>query len=217
LGWVTTVRRRWRGRIIAAGRRRRSGPGADARRTWSHEPDYGPGVAGPTDPGSSELERILEDRTRTVTGLLEALTGEPVFADVISRRTVRAGADNALDVAPGHALAQRTAVLRGDNSWRGYLYAESLYVPERLSAEALARLEATSEPIGSVLADQGIRWAREPLPDPGPVGDPASDSGPEARQVVLGRAYRLLVDDLPAFAIREWFLRPVIDAMRHTV
>jgi chorismate-pyruvate lyase len=32
-------------------------------------------------------------------------------------------------------------------------------------------------------------------------------------EVVWSRAYRLVIDELPVFAIREWFLRSVLEAL----
>lgn len=164
-------------------------------------------------PGSSELAQVMEEGSQTVTQLLETVTGEPLYADVISRGKVKAGPDNVLDVSSGHELAHRVAVLKGRRTDLRYLHAQSIYVPERLPADVFARLEATSEPIGRTLAGAGARWAREPIAQPDPLfGFPPSDV-PDPSEVVWERAYLLLVAGVPTFAIQEWFLRPVLKAM----
>ena len=162
----------------------------------------------------SDLERTLLDSPGTVTQFLETLTGDLLIADVVRQYPVTAGTENDLGVAAGHALTHRITVLKGRTTSRPYLYAESMFVPERLPEQARAQLERTSDPIGRVLVAHGMRPGREPLPQPERVGAHAPGTVAElATEIVWSRAYRLKIDGLPVFAIREWFLRSVLDAL----
>ncbi len=162
----------------------------------------------------SELRKALIDGSFTVTHLLETLTGEPLVAEVVRQNQVRASSDNDLGVNAGHAVTRRSAVLRGCVTDLPYLYAESMFVAERLPVQVRAQLERTNDPIGRVLVAHGLQLDRQPLPQPDPLGAsaPSSVAG-FASEVALSRAYRLMSDGVPIFTIREWFLRWVVDAL----
>jgi chorismate-pyruvate lyase len=52
------------------------------------------------------------------------------------------------------------------------------------------------------------------LPQPGSLGpDALRIIGGFSSEVVWSRAYRLSIDGLPIFAIREWFLSSVLQAL----
>jgi chorismate-pyruvate lyase len=163
-----------------------------------------------TDP-REVLRRALAERP-TVTGFLEALTGEPVVADVISQRMVAPDPDDGLAVDGDRKVIRRIARLRGRGG-TAYLYADTAFVPARLPVSARRRLAHGSDPIGRVLVDEGLHPVQ--LPAAGPAtphsaGPPALEG---AEAVVWCRAYRLALGGRPVFAIREWFLRPVLDAL----
>jgi chorismate-pyruvate lyase len=160
---------------------------------------------------SSDLQRILLDSPDTVTHLLETLTGELLVADVIRQSPTRASADNNLGVTAGETIIHRAAFLKGLTTDRRYVYAESLFVSERLPEQVRSRLERTNEPIGRVLIDHRAKLEREPLAQPERL---AAHLGDYTSEVVWSRAYRLLVDGAPTFAISEWFLRAVLEAIQ---
>jgi chorismate-pyruvate lyase len=168
-----------------------------------------------TAPGPSSLPLLLRDNPDTVTHLLEALTGEPLVADVVRQYSMPAEAGNTLGVGAGQTITQRIAVLKGGVTMVPYVYAESAFVPARLPESARLQLERTSDPIGRVLAAHGLDHAREETPSPGLPGTPrALDAAVRgASAVVWSRTYRLTIDDLPVFAICEWFFRSVQDAV----
>jgi chorismate-pyruvate lyase len=166
----------------------------------------------------SDLQRRLLDNPGTVTHLLEKITGEPMFADVVRQCSIKASTDNGLGATLGRPMTQRMAVLRGHTTHLPYLYAESLFLPERLPERARAQLDRTNEPIGRVLVAYGLRTGREMLPQPGPIGaDASSIIDGFSSEVVWSRAYRLSIDGLPAFAIREWFFSSVLEALDRQV
>jgi chorismate-pyruvate lyase len=162
----------------------------------------------------SELQKKLLDGPGTVTHFLETLTGERLIADVVRQYPVSASSNNDLEVPTGQAMTHRIAVLRGLMTKRPYLYAESTFVQERLPEQARDQLERTTDPIGRVLIAHKVGLIRESLPRPElvrvdvPVTD--LDLGSE---IVWSRTYRLTLDGRPVFAIREWFLRSVLDAL----
>jgi chorismate-pyruvate lyase len=167
-----------------------------------------------TAPEPTVLPRLLRDNPDTVTHLLEELLGEPLVADVVRRYSMPAEAGNALGVAAGRPVTHRIAVLRGGATTVPFVYAESAFVPERLPDAARLQLERTSDPIGRVLAVHGLAHAREEISSDGPGRPQAMDRvAAGAAPIVWWRAYRLTIDDLPVFAIREWFFRTVQDAV----
>ena len=150
-----------------------------------------------------------------MTHFLEALTGDVVVADVIDRHVGRTGTDDALGVPPGEVVVRRWAVLTGRTTGIRYCCAESTYLPDRLPAAVCARLAETDHPIGRVLAGQGLRLDRQPMAPADPAGTVPPFVDGFSSQIVWSRIYRLLVDGQPAFVIREWFLQPVLSALRH--
>jgi chorismate-pyruvate lyase len=163
---------------------------------------------------SSDLRRMLLDHPGTVTHLLETLTGEVIVADVLRQYSIRARSDNGLGVTVGHPMTQRMAVLRGRTTDLPYLYAESRFLPERLPEAAQIQLLRSNAPIGRVLVAHGLKSKREVLPQPGPAGrEGLSVMAGFSSEVVWSRAYRLIIDELPVFAIREWFLGSVLEAL----
>jgi chorismate-pyruvate lyase len=166
-----------------------------------------------TAPEPAALPRLLRDNPDTVTHLLEKLLGEPLVADVVRRCSMPAEAGNTLGVVAGQPVTHRIAVLRGGVSMVPYVYAESAFVPERLPGAARLQLERTSDPIGRVLAVHGLALVREDFPASGSGTPRALDVAAVVSSVVWSRVYRLTSDGLPVFAISEWFLRSVQDAL----
>jgi len=163
-------------------------------------------------PRPSDLQQALLESNDTVTHFIEAITGEVIVADVIRQEALRAEPENDLGVAIGQAVTHRIAILVGFTTHLQYLYAETSFASERLPEQARAQLEVTSDPIGRVLVAHGLTPAREPLPEP-----EALVPGPEvelAGEIVFTRAYRLMIDGAPVFAIREAFLRPALVALQ---
>jgi len=167
-----------------------------------------------TGPEVADLQRAVLDTPSTVTRFLEELTGEMVVADVVRQYPVVLGLNNELGVPAGETATRRIAVLKGNATDRAYLYADTVFVALRLPETARRQLEGTREPIGRVLADHGLDPVREPLAHPEEVAAEAPDSAMRlGSEVVWSRAYRLTIDGLPVFLIREWFLHSVVDAL----
>lgn len=153
----------------------------------------------------SDLEEALDGSDGSVTAFLEQLVGEPIDAERRGHTSGPAATANALEVAAGHPLIFRSAVLQGRFSGRSYLAAESVLVPSRLPDGVTSRLGSSSDPIGRILAEEGISVRREILG--------GSDHLPSRLPVdadldgcLLARTYRLDADGTPLMVIGEWFL-----------
>jgi chorismate-pyruvate lyase len=169
-----------------------------------------------TGPGLGELQSAVLDSPGTVTDFLEMLTGELLVADVVRQYPVLLGPDNDLAVTAGQAATHRIAVLRGGTTDQPYVYAETIFVRERLPEPARTQLEATRDPIGRVLAAHGLHPEREVLVQSNGAGARVPSVAEElGSEIVWSRAYRLTIGGRPVFAIHEWFLRSVLDAFDH--
>ncbi|MGA2530089.1 MAG: hypothetical protein ABSG36_13125 [Acidimicrobiales bacterium] len=155
----------------------------------------------------SPLDLALESAT-TVTALLEQLVGEPLDAGERLHAVVHAVMPNELEVAEGSLLLRRFALLRGRWSTQAFMQAESLIVPSRLPSSVCARLETTSDPIGRILAEEGLEFTRSALSAPQrSVASPPSCAVSAPPEILLTRTYRLDLETLPVMVITEWFLR----------
>ena len=107
----------------------------------------------------------------------------------------------------GHPVIFRTAALRGRVTGRSYLYAETVLVPSRLSANVLQRLELSSDPIGRILEKEEITVTRTSLGGPEPHCPPVSpEMATEVGESLLARSYRVDAEATPLMTITEWFL-----------
>jgi chorismate-pyruvate lyase len=171
-----------------------------------------------TAPGPPPFARLLRDNPDTVTHLLEERTGEPLEADVVRQYSQPADARNPFGLEAGQTVTHRIAVLRGGVTMVPYVYAESAFVPARLPEAVRARLEQTKDPIGRILAAHGLVHAREDDVSFAPNTPLALDAAtPGPSPIVWSRAYRLTIDDLPVFAICEWFFRSVQTALERAM
>lgn len=162
----------------------------------------------------ARFKRYLHESTSTVIELLEELCGEVIIADVVRQHLISPRNDNELGAGPEEEVIHRTAILRGYSSGRDFLLADSIFVPCRLPGPVRSQLAQRVEPIGRVLVAHKLRLKREPLADPERFdANTIYSEGDFASDVVWSRAYRLTLHGNPVFAIREWFLEPVLEAL----
>ena len=162
----------------------------------------------------SVLQQKLLESQDNVTHFLENLVGEVIFADVICQHSINAGISNELAVHPGQVVTHRLAALTGSTTKQRYLYAESIFVPERLPERARAQLSQSKDPIGRVLTMHGMRLEREPLTQQWSLDTHTIITDRVlAAEVVWSWAYLLTTGGLAVFAIREWFLESVLQAV----
>jgi chorismate-pyruvate lyase len=164
---------------------------------------------------SESVERLRArlGRAGTVTALLETHTGEPLRAEVVDQGPVPAAADNGLAVAAGQLVTYRAAVLKGGVTDAPYVYAETIYLPERLPDGARTALAHGDDPIGRILVAHGLVLSREPYIPSAGTGPPDGLAVRLGCEFVWGRAYRLLVGGVAVFAIGEWFTRAALFAL----
>ena len=160
------------------------------------------------------LERALLRTGGTVTAFLETVTGEVVEADIIAQGAIDTTAASRLEVGAGHSLVSRQAILRGRTSRRNYLYAETLFVPDRLPDGVPHLLETTRDPIGRLLAERGVGMTRTVLG--APVRTPAvARLGPDnaVNAAIFARRYRVDSCGVAVMLIDEWFLPDLREAV----
>ncbi len=161
----------------------------------------------------SELAAVLADHRGSVTELLQQLAGEPVDADVQAQWASPAGSDNPLGLEADAEMTHRTVLLRGRDTGRAFVYAESSIASARLPPPVRRRLEQSRDPIGRVLSDQLVTVERELLPGPASAEHADTSFALQLATAPLSRRYRILLGSRPAFAVNEWFLEPVADSL----
>ncbi len=157
--------------------------------------------------------QVLLESTGMVTELLEALSGEPVDAERTRHEIEAAGADNLFNLDDTHELLRRAALLRGRVTRTPYLYAESSIVCDRLPEEICAQLQNTNTPLGRALVEHGLSFRRTLLGQ-ARCRPMSSDEQLLAliRKADANRSYLIVMDDVPAVAIDEWFLPAALHA-----
>ncbi|HEV3280439.1 MAG TPA: chorismate pyruvate-lyase family protein [Acidimicrobiales bacterium] len=161
----------------------------------------------------SRLPLVLRRNPGSVTDLLERLAGEPVDADIRSQSRAAAADTEPLELAAGSEVVERAVVLRGRMTGRDYVYAETLIAPATIPTSVSRRLEQTRDPIGRVLSDHGLVVGRQPLPGPAVAARADIATAALLTAAVFSRRYRILIGEIPAFAVNEWFLHTVADAL----
>ena len=87
------------------------------------------------------------------------------------------------------------------------MQAESLIALSRLPSCVCERLEATNDPIGRILAEEGLEFTRSALSAPqAPVTSPLNCAASAPPETLLARTYRVDLDGVPVMVISEWFL-----------
>jgi chorismate-pyruvate lyase len=169
------------------------------------------GVAHP-----SGLENALAETSDLVTLFLERLVGEPIDAHVQSQFATGADRSNGLGVDEGDRVLVRAAVLSGRRSGHAYVYAESTIVLGRVPERFRARIETGEDPIGRILAEEGIPVTREALTGSAGAHRLVPSEAPVSPgDHLLHRTYRIDIDGSPAMVIAEWFLNSLEGFLRH--
>lgn len=158
-----------------------------------------PGSSIPTP--AAILVAALDRSHVTVTQFIEDLVLEQIFADKIEHSELEALAGNPFNVEAHTPLCRRVAVLRGRQTWHTYVEALTLMVLDRLPDPVVRRLQATDEPIGRVLTEQGLVAVRRDL-----AAVRLTPTLQAPTDVLFTRRYSLDVGGRPAMFVTEWFL-----------
>jgi chorismate-pyruvate lyase len=153
------------------------------------------------------LQRGLLVIDGTVTKFLEASALEPIEVVRLDQAIERlAAADPWLDVAAGAGVIRRRVMLRGLQSGRFYVWADSLIAIERLSATVRRAIEQDGGGLGQILIDTAAETRREGL---WYGRERCADVPPRVRGLwageFLSRSYRVLAGARPMMVITERF------------
>jgi chorismate-pyruvate lyase len=171
--------------------------------------------------GSPALDAFLKRAIRvtdgTVTNLIEEFI-EPVVIEKRGETACLAGdavVDRAAwpDLAAGEPMIHRTVLVRGRNSRRVFLHAESWIATDRLDDILRRELVESDRPIGKLIRDHRRETYRELLGDwQEPAGDLAGLLGCPAAQPLTVRLYRIHLDGRAAIQIVERFADTTVGA-----
>jgi len=161
------------------------------------------GAAVPLDP---LLRRAVLATDGTVTNLIESLL-ERVVIEKLGQEPVAAPLAEWPELAPGTAVLHRTVLIRGAESRRIFLHAESFVVLERLDPAFREELVATDKPIGKLIREHRIESYRELLAERSErAGLRAPALGVDAAEPLVARTYRIHLGGRPVIQITERFL-----------
>lgn len=164
------------------------------------------GAGGSVVPLDPVLRRAVLATDGTVTNLIESLL-ERVVIEKLGAEPMVAPLAAWPELAAGTAVLHRTVLIRGAESRRIFLHAESLLVLECLDPVIREELLATDKPIGKLIREHKLESYRELL---GSVSEPAGPRAPvlgvEATEPLIARTYRIHIGGRPAIQITERFL-----------
>lgn len=100
------------------------------------------------------FQKILLTTDGTVTNLVSLYTGESIKVRKVAQDFVLSGQEEILLCPPGTPVLKRNILLCGET--KNYIYAESIFVFERLSRSTQYKLLETDQPIG-------LLWKEEKL------------------------------------------------------
>lgn len=151
------------------------------------------------------FQRALLAIDGTVTSFIEAYALEPVEVRLLRQEPRRLPGDDPWLAAPGGAaVIAREVLLQGRGTGRLYVYAASLLLPERLTAEIRRGLEVEPGGLGRILLGSRIEnrrellwYGRERLSMP-----PATLRHYRDRDFI-SRSYRIVAGGSPAMLINE--------------
>jgi chorismate-pyruvate lyase len=153
------------------------------------------------------LQRGLLVIDGTVTKFLEASVMEPIDVVRLDQVVEQLPAPQRwLDLPAGASMIRRSVMLRGLDSGRFYVWAESLIALERLSAPVRQAIERDGGGLGRILVDAAAETRREGL---WYGREQRDDSPPAVRNLwtgeFLSRSYRVVAGGRPLMLITERF------------
>ena len=155
----------------------------------------------------SPFQRGLLVTDGTVTKFIEAYVLEPVEVLRLAQRELSlAAADRWLDLDRGAPVIHRRVMLRGRNTSRFFVWADSLIAAERLAPAMRGALERESGGLGRILVDTGAETRREGLwYGREHRADPPREVAAAWQGDFLTRSYRVIAGGRPLMLITERF------------
>lgn len=162
----------------------------------------------------SMVQRFILCTDGTVTRILEDFAGEPVRVHKVREQMVTTTSPkHLLDLSAPEPVLVRNVLLRGTETGRNFVYAESLLRTNALAPDLLEALCTTQTPLGLLLRERRMETFRELVNSrTEEVGDCAVHFGVEPSAVALARTYRVVWSQRPAMLITEKF--PVEGALQ---
>ncbi|MFN7931782.1 MAG: chorismate pyruvate-lyase family protein [Bryobacteraceae bacterium] len=153
------------------------------------------------------LERLLLVNDGTLTDALEMAFLEPIALEKIAIELTDSGDwPEALEAEPGSSIMERRIVLRGEQTRRPFVYAESWIVLDRLPAGMREKLVGSGNPIGRLWTEYKLETRKEILRFwRQPAGAIGASLGVAERETLLARSYRVFRHDQPIMIITEYF------------
>lgn len=175
-------------------------------------PAVRPGPACPAAPGGAvvPLEPFLFQAVLatdgTVTNLIESFL-ERVRIEKLGEERAAAPVEEWPGLPVGTPVVRRTVLIRGVESGRIFIHAESLLVLDRLDPLLRRELCETDRPIGKLIREHRIESFRELLGSRSePAGPRAAVLGCRAEDPLVARTYRIHFSGRPAIQITERFM-----------
>lgn len=153
------------------------------------------------------LERLLLVNDGTLTDALEMAFLEPIALDKLAIELTDTGDwPEALEANPGMKIMERRILLRGEQTRRPFVYAESWIVLDRLPAGMREKLVGSGTPIGRLWTEYKLETRKEILRFwRQPAGGLGALLGVAAQETLLARSYRVFRDNVPIMIITEYF------------
>ena len=150
------------------------------------------------------FQKVLLTTDGTVTRLLELYTGEKIKVNKIEQKITVGKQFDVLQCSEKDPLLSRNILLRGSD--KNYLYAESLFVFEKLSRSIQYKLLETDTPIGLLWEEERTEMYRKVIEcksEPCEIASPYFDSDPGS--LMLSRTYLVFNRNQPFGMICEKF------------
>lgn len=107
------------------------------------------------------FQRALLAANGTVTAMLEAYFSEPIHIIKLSEELIETPQHRLNLLQPGERVIARKVLLRGRNSCRNFVYAESLILIDNLESEFSHELLTTQKPIGQLWVEHKVETFKD--------------------------------------------------------
>ena len=159
------------------------------------------------------VQRALLVIDGTVTKFLEAYYRENVIVSVLAQRSGTAAIAEArwLNCPADEAVLRPSVRLLGETSGQLFAWAESVILPDRLSAAMRRGLSTEPSGLGQIIIDSRLETRREALwfGAEKPAAPPAELGTPPGAEF-LSRSYRIIAQQRPLMLICERFPLPIV-------